>query len=928
MSDWDNEIVIEITEKGAAATDKAMKEVIRSYDKLKRLSSEAINPLGVRKGQNSFADAFSPKAMQEATGALHHLGIEYEAVKSRMKAPLSGGDDRFLDAFTKIPAKLERIPAPADKASNSLRGLATMVRTFNTLLIATGAERFVRAIFEMGDELTTMGNKIRVVTTTHGEWVRAMHDVAATAREVRVPLEAVSTVYSRTQRSVEGLGKTQGQVLEFTNTLTKAVQVGGSTAVEASQAMIQLSQGLASGSLKGDELRSVLEQLPVVSQLIAKEMGITTGQLRKFGSEGKITSDTVFKAIIAGGKEINEKFAKMTPTISQAFDVLHNKAVESTSALQPFFQGTARGILTLSDNFDTLVRGGKSVAYVLGVLIAEQAVTKLIAAIKALRLAEISTGWGGLIVAAGSLMAALAPFADKLGDVKKNIDGVNESSVTLKDVWTEFSESLGSKFSTLLADGFSTGGIHIKLFIVSLEDAIIRAGKLADAVRLIMDPVGSAARYNKGGKDALREFQHDAENFVSRARGRAADRQAQSFQDKYSDTNTRFNAFLADNMPGAHPKTMVNDTKTKKEGGLTFQELMEKMRQEQEVAGQTPFESGVTKEFFEKMGELKKSIRENLVTHAGRGGDQDHQLQALQIMIRQEHELAEAQKFVVYWDGKIAEEAKRRAEAGIKAGDHERDSQIKARQQIDATNRAIESSFDPLSEYNSKINDLNTYLHTHANMLPQVTKQAEKLGTVYQTFVPVFQQMSDGLADAAANSLVFGNNLSDSLKKIAQASAASMLSGLFKIGIGLAIGTPMPGLNGGNPITPPVKGGARGGYFPGYEYGGYTGSYARGDIAGVVHGQEFVVNANATARNRAMLESMNSGKPVGVASVNIHNYAGAQVEAHANDNGDIEVMIHQAIAQHAPRAVAQDLANRNGKVAKALRQNYEVTKRN
>lgn len=801
MSDWENEIVIDISEKGAAATDKALKDVIRSYESLKRLtSSGAVNPLGVGAGSGGFAASFTPQAMQEATGALHHFGIEYEAVRRNMKSPLSGGDKSFADAFTKGKNGLDKLTDSAARAKNGFREAASELRVFRTLLITVGVEKFASAIIHGTDELTNLENKIKVVLKDNESLGYTMERLTAVANSTRTGIAETATIYSRTARAVEDLGLSQSSTLEFTKVLNQAVKVGGSTAVESAQSMIQLSQGLASGSLKGDELRSVLEGMPVVSKLIADHLGIATGELRKWGSEGKIVAEDVMAALIEGGDKIQEKFDQMTPTFEQSWEVLKNNWIVGLKMFQPLVEGVGR-----------------------------------------------SLDW----------------FTQRWEDL----------GTTMEDVFKVWIKHRDEGFFSRLASVFTENGEGT----------------------------------NESRYEMLQRKHKEA---------------AQALEDE--DMIQKGNA-MAD-MYDAMENRKDKPQKGHKEGGLTFQELVEKMRQEQEVASMTPFEGGVTKEFFQKMGELKKSIREGLIAGAGKGGKADEQLQQLQQMIRLEHELAEAQKFVAYWDEKIAEEKKKRAEAGIAAGKHEAENQMKARQQIDATNRSIEAALDPFSEYNSKINDFNTYLHSHKDQLPQVTKEVEKMGTAYKTFAPVFDQMADGLADAAANALVFGNNFSTALKQIAQASAASMISGLIKVGVGALLGTPMPGINGGNQLTPPAH--ARGGYVRGFEYGGYTGSYARGDIAGVVHGQEFVVNANATARNRAMLESMNSGRPVAGTNVNIHNYAGVAVEAHDSGNGNIEVMIHKAIAERAPMAVAQDLRNRNGRVSKALRQNYEVTSRN
>lgn len=108
----------------------------------------------------------------------------------------------------------------------------------------------------------------------------------------------------------------------MTKAVTQAIQISGNTATEASAGMIQLAQALASGTLRGDELRSVLEQMPRVAEAIATGLGTTIGQLRKLGEQGKLTSDLVFKALISQSGRLDSEFKKLQPTISGSFSVL------------------------------------------------------------------------------------------------------------------------------------------------------------------------------------------------------------------------------------------------------------------------------------------------------------------------------------------------------------------------------------------------------------------------------------------------------------------------------------------------------------------------------------------------------------------------------------------------------------------------------
>lgn len=172
------------------------------------------------------------------------------------------------------------------------------------------------------DSVTLLESKLRLVTSSTDELNKVQDQVVNLARQTRTDFSAVGELYARVARSSKQLGVSQSDILRITKAVTQAIQISGNTATEASAGMIQLAQALASGTLRGDELRSVLEQMPRVAEAIATGLGTTIGQLRKLGEQGKLTSDLVFKALISQSDRLNAEFTKLRPTIGQTFAVL------------------------------------------------------------------------------------------------------------------------------------------------------------------------------------------------------------------------------------------------------------------------------------------------------------------------------------------------------------------------------------------------------------------------------------------------------------------------------------------------------------------------------------------------------------------------------------------------------------------------------
>jgi tape measure domain-containing protein len=175
----------------------------------------------------------------------------------------------------------------------------------------------------------------------------------ASAQRARVSFEATTDIYSSLARSTKSLGTSQADLLSVTETINKALIVSGASAATAEGALTQLGQGFASGTLRGDELNSVLEGTPRLAQAIADRMGVTVGQLRKLGGEGKITGETVFNALKGQKDAVEAEFAKMPTTIGQSFVQLRNeilKYVDEADTAGGTSAAFAEGVALLARN--------------------------------------------------------------------------------------------------------------------------------------------------------------------------------------------------------------------------------------------------------------------------------------------------------------------------------------------------------------------------------------------------------------------------------------------------------------------------------------------------------------------------------------------------------------------------------------------------
>ncbi len=243
---------------------------------------------------------------------------------------------------------LERIQGGADRASNALNLLDVAVRGVQIAGLAAG----LRAVVVAGDALTqSMGRLNTALGSVEraGEiYERLYRDSLQTGVAVRESVDA----FARFSIAAREIGATSDQVATLVGGLQRIAIASNASQQEISSTTQQLAQALASGVLQGDELRSILEGLPTLAQELARELGVSIGELRKLGSEGKLTADTVFPALLRAVERLNGEFERAPLSVGRAFGQLTaaadqflgrlDQAIGLSNALARALSGAAR----------------------------------------------------------------------------------------------------------------------------------------------------------------------------------------------------------------------------------------------------------------------------------------------------------------------------------------------------------------------------------------------------------------------------------------------------------------------------------------------------------------------------------------------------------------------------------------------------------
>lgn len=179
------------------------------------------------------------------------------------------------------------------------------------------------------DDYTRLENRVRQVTSSDTERQSTLSNLFNLANKTRTDIEPTVELYQRLRNSTKELGLETQDAMRFTENMMKLVASSGATSQEAAGAIRQLTQALGSGTLRGQELNSVLEQLPAAADLIARQLGVTRGQLKELGREGQLTSDIILKGILNASRDIDAEFAKAVPTVDSSLQVFKNQMIRA-----------------------------------------------------------------------------------------------------------------------------------------------------------------------------------------------------------------------------------------------------------------------------------------------------------------------------------------------------------------------------------------------------------------------------------------------------------------------------------------------------------------------------------------------------------------------------------------------------------------------
>lgn len=242
---------------------------------------------------------------------------------------------RLLAARREVDAALNGLNGSMGRLEASVnrteRSIGTMERTMSSLsgvakgLLAALSVQQVGAYAQAWQDMSNkLSNAVRDSVPPFETLADVTNRVFDIAQKTRSGLDATATLYARLERSTRSYGVSVEDLTRLTTIINQGFVVSGASAEEASNAIIQFAQGMASGALRGDEFNSVNEQGNRLMIALADSLGVGIGELRNMAAQGKLTTDVIVNGLLSQGDSIGREFAKTTSTISQSLEIAGN----------------------------------------------------------------------------------------------------------------------------------------------------------------------------------------------------------------------------------------------------------------------------------------------------------------------------------------------------------------------------------------------------------------------------------------------------------------------------------------------------------------------------------------------------------------------------------------------------------------------------
>ncbi|WP_368937295.1 tape measure protein [Morganella morganii] len=264
---------------------------------------------------------------------------------------------QLLTSQRQLDQRLRNMEGGFNRTTTAVNGTERSMASLSRVAASLTAYLSASAVASYAEAWTVLNNKLSNSVRASESLVEVTERVFNISQDTRSSLDATATLYARLERGTRQYNTSAEDLAKLTTIINQGFIVSGATAQEAENAIIQLSQGIASGVLRGEEFNSVSEQGSRLMVALADSMGVSIGQLRAMAAEGKLTTDVVVNGLLSQGAAIGEEFSKTTQTMSQALQEAGNNITKffgNSSTVQSFIGGFNDSVVMVSENLDYL----------------------------------------------------------------------------------------------------------------------------------------------------------------------------------------------------------------------------------------------------------------------------------------------------------------------------------------------------------------------------------------------------------------------------------------------------------------------------------------------------------------------------------------------------------------------------------------------
>ena len=330
------------------------------------------------------------------------------------------GFDKATTAANRASAQVDKFNQKQKQAEKEGEGVVNVWGRVKGAIVSALAAISVQKIIDLADGMTTTRARLDLMNDGLQTTAELQDMIMASANRSRAAYQTTADSISKMGIMAKDAFGSNAELIQFTELINKQFTIAGTSAAGIDAAMLQLTQAMSSGVLRGEELNSVFEQAPTIIQTIADYLGVPIGQIRSMAAEGQITSTIVKNAMLASADEINAKFEQMPMTFAQVWTIAKNIALE---AFGPVIQAIGQGAQWIYENWSTIAPifwglAAAALAYAVALGIQTAATWIADGAAKAFFTTLLTNPLFWIALAVGVVIAALYKMIQAVGGVK------------------------------------------------------------------------------------------------------------------------------------------------------------------------------------------------------------------------------------------------------------------------------------------------------------------------------------------------------------------------------------------------------------------------------------------------------------------------------------------------------------------------------